>query len=207
MACRKAPQDLVLPGREPERRVLIDTDTVLGTLARQKIAPETFETRDVVPIAYLSEARRLELMVLPRLMHRILEPDINGGTSAPAHPMVARVKRLFADAMLEPVAGLPVADAEKLLERMNRWQMKIFREAFDPKTRRIKQAAVIWHAIRLMLDAGTLELVEGSAMADGLMEMLPLFEDVLDDPIQDKSAQKQGRKFLDYLHKQGLFRS
>lgn len=206
MAQRKPDFVLEIPGREPQKLFLIEPDTVLGTLARQKIAPETFETREAVPIPYLSEARRLELMILPRLMHRILEPDINGGTSAPEHPTVARVKRLFADAMVEPIAGLPIPVAEKLLERMNKWQMRIFREGFDQKTRRIKQAAIIWHAVRIMLDDGTLELAEGSAMAEGLVEMLPMFEDVLDDPTQDKSAQKQAVKFLSYLRKQGLYR-
>lgn len=157
--------------------------------------------RQVAGIPFLSERRRLELLLLPRILLQVLE----NGASDKSHPDYARVQSLLHDAMCEPIHGLHVPTAEKLLRRMQRKHHELAQRYFKDMPN-AKVALVLWHMIRGMLDRGDMELYEGSAMADALLGMLPMFEHVMDVEAIDRSAQKQARRFLEALQKEeGLY--
>ena len=164
------------------------------------MAPIEPHQRETARIPYLAERRRVELMLLPRMLYRVLE----FGASDPNHPDAVLVLSLLRDAMVEPINGLPVRQAEKLLHRVTLHAMRIMDEFFNNASN-AKAAAVIWYAIQHMLETGRVELYEGSSMADALQLMLPMFDYAIETPAADRSARKQSRKFIARLQREGYF--
>lgn len=157
-------------------------------------------SREIKPIPYLSMSRRVEAMLFPRLLFRITE-----WRASTADVDIMAVKTALADAMNEPIAGLGEKAARDLARRMNDRQQAIWRDFFKGMETE-KAGAVLWYAMCFLLDEGWYELHEGSALADGMMLMRPIFDKVFQVEKWDRSARRQGYKFVEYLRSKQDFR-
>ena len=96
-----------------------------GLKAANPLAPVEPHQRETGRILHLSEHRRLELMLLPRMLYRVMQ-----GVSDDKHPKAQLVCSLLRDAMTEPLNGLPLAQVDKLLRRINQRAKRLMDEHF-----------------------------------------------------------------------------
>lgn len=182
-------------------------DNFLGTAAHNIIRPghvmgleHTIPSRrEIKPIPYLAERRRRQYMLFPRLLFRIIEWKPSDESID-----IMSIKEDLTDAMNEPIAGLGFKKAKQLSESMNRRQQEVWKDFFKGMDNE-KAGAVLWYALCYLLDEGWFTVTEGSALADGILKMRPIFDKVFEIPLRDASAQAQGIKFIRYLRKHGEF--
>jgi hypothetical protein len=152
-------------------------------------------------VAYLSEAQRIELLIIPRMLFQV----IVGGASVPNHPEAVAVKNHLKEAILDPLRGLTPEAAAKITRRMERYHEALCKDLGHHGN--AKMALILWHLVRDLLDRSVLVLEEGSALAEALMLMLPMFEYKMDVEQIDKSARKQSEKLLKRFNNDGFFRA
>lgn len=191
----------------PERRTSALQDLIgrpsfgikpIAPLPTPITAPEQ-PLRDIVPIKYLSEHRRLEMMLFPRMLFRITE----WRASRPDLPIM-EIKNLLTDAMDQPIRGLG-PKAEDLIYRMERRQRAIWRDQFSG-VKSEKVAAILWYAVEHLIVTGVVELEEGSALADAMYLMRPIMAGVFANERWDRSAQRAALRFVQYLQAKEYFR-
>jgi hypothetical protein len=187
--------------RRPPAVPLRDQLACAVRIGRRRVDPPPVEPlqRETGRHLHLSEHRRLELMLLPRMLYRVMQ-----GSSDDKHPDAQLVCSLLRDAMTEPLNGLPLAQVDKLLRRINQRARRLMDEHFA-QMMNAKIAAILYFAIQQMLETGVLELYEGSSMADALALMLPMFEYAIATAAADRSARKQARRFISTLQREGYF--
>lgn len=170
------------------------------------------QKRQVGSIPYLSDNRRVELLLLPAFFHWIVEY----GTLSSLHTDVLKVRSLLTDAMSELLNGLGEKKAGKLTLRVRKIRDGVIDEfflgmkdapAFTRGPEVAKIGLILWHAVEKLLQDGTLELYEGSAMADALMILSRMIEHASGVPETDEDAQQQAEKFIAHLRSAGFLLS
>jgi hypothetical protein len=168
----------------------------------EKSTPIPITPRTPGRIKWLSESRRIDLMLLPAMLWRLFSYGASDGT----HDEAEVFRNLLADAMVEPVNGEGWAKAEKLGNRVQK-EAKLIMDEYFAGQPNARVGMIIFFSVQIMLDEGRIELTEGSAMADALFQLHDMCVWYMEkDPAIERSMRKAARKFADMMHRRGYFR-
>lgn len=161
---------------------------------------DQIQPRPTGSIPFLSEKRRVDLMLIPAMLWRVFAM----GASDPDHREAHVFRALLADAMVEPLNGHTHKVASKLTNRANKLARDLCDEFFSGMEN-AKVCAIIFYTTQQLLQEGVIVLYDGSAMADALIMTVGFFDYAVQEEAVDKSAHKQARKFAATLKERGFF--
>lgn len=159
----------------------------------------------------LTDRQRIELAIPARLTFGLVAancfgPDPNADPEEAAAELErsrARLADLLTEACLEPLVGLMPKDEIKIARRIERTVDAIARP-YDGQPA-IKLALVLFYFLSDLVEREVLELWEGSAFGEAWKLLEPMFAHGFEEERLDKSAQKQARKLLESLKREGLY--
>lgn len=149
---------------------------------------------------------RIEAALPARMMYAVTHMNAIGyepGREAEGRADLERLRALLLRACLEPVEGLPRAQAMVLGKSIDRLHNKVMAD-YD-QNRADKVATAVFYFLKDLTDSGYLELWEGSAMAEAAGIFVPMIEHVFEEEKLDAAAQKQARRILKSLQEKGYY--
>ena len=159
---------------------------------------------------YLSERRRVEAAILPRLLLGIVN---DGGYRATdeagnviengADDLLASLKDNLTEACIEALAGLSDPAAIKVSRRIDKLATAIFDEWRGQPA--AKYGIAVMSLIRDLHESGTLMIVDGSHMHKAYDAVAPMLDDALEEERLAAAGEKKGRQLLRDLQRLGLF--
>lgn len=159
---------------------------------------------------YLSERRRVEAAILPRLLLGIVN---DGGYRATdeagnviengADDIVASLKDNLTEACVEALAGLSGPASVKVARRIDKLATAIFDEWRGQPA--AKYGIAVMSLIRDLHESGTLMVIEGSSMHKAFYDFAPMLDDALEEDRLAAAGEKKGRQLLRDLQRLGLF--
>lgn len=161
--------------------------------------------------AGLTDRQRVEIAIPARMAFEIAACDCFAPNPAVApdeaqaemERNVARLKELLVTACLEPITDLPEATGIKVARRVERVADKITAPYANQPA--IKFAMVLFYFLQDLLDRDVLVLWEGSAFGAAMQLLVPMFEHGFSIEKQDASAQRQARRLLEQLQREGYY--
>jgi hypothetical protein len=151
-------------------------------------------------LSYLSERQRCEIAIPARLLFGLAVCDV---FSDPDNADLKRIKSLLMSACIEPLVGLDERAGGKVARRIERITRSVAGE-FDDQPG-VKVALSLYYFVKELIDRGILVLWEGSDVGEAINLLVPMFEHGFEVEKQDLSAQKQARKLLDRLQREGYY--
>lgn len=155
----------------------------------------------------LTDRMRVELALLPRMMHSV----VTSGMEDPNHAEGKAIIALLDAACMEPINDLKLKAQAKLVRRIERVHKETLRPYADggSKSQGVvtagKMGLIIFYLIQDLIHAGILELYEGSTMVQAIERFMPFLQDLWEIKAVDDSAQKQARRVLEDLRRQGYY--
>lgn len=169
---------------------------------RKPIRSLLYQPPKMEPIRHLSDRRRIDLMVLPFLLHQVLLDGANDRD----HPEAIIIAEMFVTAMHQPLVGLSESKALSLADRCNKPAMKVY-HSFFCEWKMSKAAMTLYCLICDMTGDGRLELVEGSELHRAIVKFQETWiDDAERAPKRFASAAKQAPKLYDALRAEGFFK-
>ena len=161
----------------------------------------------------LTDRQRVELAIPARLVFGIVaancfapNPEADADEAlAELERNVARLKELLTTACVEPIADLPERLGSKVARRIER-VVDAAAKPFDDQPA-VKVAMALYYFLEDLLSRGVLELLEGSAFAEAMGILMPMFEHGFSEEKLDRSAQKRARQLLEHLQREGYYRA
>lgn len=152
-------------------------------------------------MTYLSERQRVELAIPARMIFGLVCGQI---FSDPTAPEVEKIKKLMAQACIEPLDGLTPKKVGQVARRIERLHDEVA-EMIDQASA-LKVSLAFFYLLDDLIRRGVLVLWEGSAFGEAITLMTPMFAYGFEEAKVDKSAQKTARKIIAHLQEQGYFR-
>lgn len=149
---------------------------------------------------YLNDRQRVEIAVPARLVFGLA---VCKCFSDPDHDDVKRLQDLLLRACIEPLDGLQEREGKKIARRVERVVDEAAKD-FDQQPA-VKIAMSLFYFLEHLLATGYLELWEGSPMGEAMSLLMPMFDHGFEKHRQDRSAQKQARRLLQHLQRQGYY--
>lgn len=147
----------------------------------------------------MNDRQRIELLFFPLAFKSILE---SGGRQDDGYRACIQALDAAAAEILRP------EDMKRRAQIMRR-AFRMHDMAFDPDRKggvRVEKIALeTYELLQAVLEAGALELVEGTPLAVAVGAIVDAFADQFGEPALVKSAKKQAAKALAKLHREGLF--
>jgi hypothetical protein len=153
---------------------------------------------------YLSDRRRVELILPSQALHRIVHALAQDEANA---EQLRPLLEGFAETAREPVADLDDRAGQRLLDRARRVVGDVYREMEDRPIASSLRATIHW--LQVLIEGGQLVLVNGSTFArtyEALIDAVAEGEgnlDLLDDVA--RSACKAGDRMLGRLRMLGYY--
>lgn len=116
---------------------------------------------------------------------------------------VVRLKTLLNKACDEAVDGLDERKRRQLNRRITRVAMDCSVEI--DRQNAVKISLALYYFTKALLDSGTLELWEGSAMGEAMDLLFPAYQQGFDEARLDASAQKRARHMISHLNRAGFY--
>jgi hypothetical protein len=162
--------------------------------------------------ALLTDRQRVELAIPPRLVFGLVVADCFGinpesdpdEAQAELDRNVARLKELLAVACAEPLDGLPAGKRSSVARRIERVTNTVAEEFDQQPAAKIGMA--LYYFLEDLLQRGVIHLWDGSAFAETMQILMPMFEHGFAIERMDASAQKQARRMREQLQREGYYR-
>ena len=159
---------------------------------------------------YMSERRRVEAAILPRLLlgivndggYRATDEDGNAIENG-SDDIVASLKDCLTEACIEALDGLYGPAAIKVARRIDKLATAIFDEWRGQPA--AKYGIAVMSLIRDLHESGTLMIVDGSHMHKAYDAFAPMLDDALEEERLAAAGEKKGRQLLRDLQRLGLF--
>ena len=159
---------------------------------------------------YLSERRRVESAILPRLLLGVVNDGGYRATDEAGNVIekgeaeyVAILKANLTEACFEALSGLSEKDAVKVARRIDKLATAIFDEWRGQPA--AKYGIAVMSLIRDLHESGTLMIVDGSHMHKAYDAFAPMLDDALEEERLAAAGEKKGRQLLRDLQQLGLF--
>lgn len=161
----------------------------------------------------LTDRQRIEL-ALPAMLFWGLAacdcfgPDPNAPDQAEAEREVIvkkqQLRDLLSTACHEPVEDLPPKKLAQMARRIDR--LATYCADDFQQQPAVKVAMALYYFLEDLLQRDCLVLWEGSAMGTAVEMLMPMFAHGFERERQDASAQKQARRMLEKLQREGFYR-
>ncbi|WP_018261344.1 hypothetical protein [Methylobacterium sp. WSM2598] len=158
---------------------------------------------------HLTDRARVELAIPTHLLVSLVHSDgfvvasDEGEDPALARQALGKLRAILADSLGAVVADLPKPARLKILRRSARAALEAVR-SIDSQAG-LKLAMVLYYFVADLIDAGHLDLAEGSPVHEALDLFVLLCREGWGESRLDASAQKQARHLLAALQKAGWY--
>lgn len=149
----------------------------------------------------LNDRQRVELLLFPLLLKSILE------SGARRDKYFEKCAQILDGAMIAIIGRLDERRRAQIMRRTVRVHDEITDVARNGGVRVDKIALTVFYVLQTILDAGALELDEGSDLSEAVHAIIHAFSDAFEEARLDASARKHARKMLSQLHSEGYFES
>ena len=147
----------------------------------------------------LNDRQRVELLLFPLLLKSILE----SGARRDAH--YEACGQILDGAMIEIIGRLDERRRVQIMRRTVRVHDDITDVARKGGVRVDKAALTVFYALQKLLDAGALELDEGSDLSEAIHAIIHAFADAFEEARLDASARKHAVRMIERLQALGYF--
>lgn len=147
----------------------------------------------------LNDRQRVELLLFPLLLKSILE----SGARRDAH--YETCAQILDGAMIEIIGRLDDQRRKQIMRRTVRVHDDITDVTRKGGARVDKVALTVFYAMQKLLDAGALELDEGSDLSEAIHAIIHAFADAFEEARLDASARKHAAKMIERLQALGYF--
>jgi hypothetical protein len=149
----------------------------------------------------LTDRQRVEIAIPARLVFGVVAAKC---FSDPDAEVVKRLEDLLVQACVEPIADLPEQKGIQVARRIERTTDAIAKDFDDQPA--VKIAMALYYFLQDLLEREVLVLWEGSAFAEAMQILMPMFEHGFEVQRIDASAQKQARRLRERLEREGYYR-
>ena len=151
---------------------------------------------------YLSDRQRREIGIIPRIIWAVVvQPSALQSDDAAE---IERLRNAIDKVCMEPLQGLEPKRAAKIANQIDRLACDVVETDLEGQPN-AKVVAICWHVLAHLVETGALEIHEGTPMAEAAEILEPAFAHIYASTYQSRSIDKQARRLLDKLQREGLW--
>lgn len=150
---------------------------------------------------YLSDRQRRELAIIPRIIWAVIVQD--SAVQADDARDIERLRSAMSHVCMEPLDGLDETRSRRIANQIERATEAVVGDLEGQPNAKV--IAICWHVLAHLIEHGALEIHEGTPMAEAAEILEPAFAHIYAEPVMARSIDKQARRLLDKLHREGLW--